>query len=580
MNLRPHRRAPTARVLLRAVVPVLPTTTLNEVFDLFTADPQRLAVAVVDGDAAVGLVNRKALVERFARPYARELFGRKPISAFMESAPLVVELDTDLDELSRLIVEGDMQPMYDGFILTDNGRYAGLGAGHDLMRVLTERKQEHLYELAHYDALTGLPNRLLLQDRLRQALAKARRDDRALALLFIDIDRFKFVNDTLGHAAGDELIRQVGQRLEAAVRESDTVARVGGDEFIVLACGIDNAQKADAVAQKLLGAFAPACMLDGHELVVSASIGIALFPADDDGGEAGELFKKADVALHKAKELGKGQYQFYSAEMNQASVERLKLENNLRRALDARELTLAFQPRIDLKTRRVTSVEALLRWKSRALGSVSPAQFIPVAEETGLIVPIGEWVLREACRQAKAWQAAGLPPLRVAVNLSARQFQRFDLIKTIEHVLADTGLAPHYLELELTESLAMQNARQTVATLSVLAAMGISIAIDDFGTGYSSLAYLKRFPVDSLKIDQSFIREIASGGDDAAITKAIIAMAHEIKLRVVAEGVETEAQQRFLERHHCDEMQGFLFSRPLPADELATLLAHRHAETA
>lgn len=580
MNLRPHRRAPTARVLLRAVVPVLPTTTLNEVFDLFTADPQRLAVAVVDGDAAVGLVNRKALVERFARPYARELFGRKPISAFMESAPLVVELDTDLDELSRLIVEGDMQPMYDGFILTDNGRYAGLGAGHDLMRVLTERKQEHLYELAHYDALTGLPNRLLLQDRLRQALAKARRDDRALALLFIDIDRFKFVNDTLGHAAGDELIRQVGQRLEAAVRESDTVARVGGDEFIVLACGIDNAQKADAVAQKLLDALAPACMLDGHELVVSASIGIALFPADDDGGEAGELFKKADAALHKAKELGKGQYQFYSAEMNQASVERLKLENNLRRALDARELTLAFQPRIDLKTRRVTSVEALLRWKSRALGSVSPAQFIPVAEETGLIVPIGEWVLREACRQAKAWQAAGLPPLRVAVNLSARQFQRFDLIKTIEHVLADTGLAPHYLELELTESLAMQNARQTVATLSVLAAMGISIAIDDFGTGYSSLAYLKRFPVDSLKIDQSFIREIASGGDDAAITKAIIAMAHEIKLRVVAEGVETEAQQRFLERHHCDEMQGFLFSRPLPADELATLLAHRHAETA
>ena len=580
MNPRSHRRAPTARVLLRAVAPVLPTTTLNEVFDLFTADPQRLAVAVVDGDAAVGLVNRKALVERFARPYARELFGRKPISAFMESAPLVVELDTDLDELSRLIVEGDMQPMYDGFILTDNGRYAGLGAGHDLMRVLTERKQEHLYELAHYDALTGLPNRLLLQDRLRQALAKARRDDRALALLFIDIDRFKFVNDTLGHAAGDELIRQVGQRLEAAVRESDTVARVGGDEFIVLACGIDNAQKADAVAQKLLDALAPACMLDGHELVVSASIGIALFPADDDGGEAGELFKKADAALHKAKELGKGQYQFYSAEMNQASVERLKLENNLRRALDARELTLAFQPRIDLKTRRVTSVEALLRWKSRALGSVSPAQFIPVAEETGLIVPIGEWVLREACRQAKAWQAAGLPPLRVAVNLSARQFQRFDLIKTIEHVLADTGLAPHYLELELTESLAMQNARQTVATLSVLAAMGISIAIDDFGTGYSSLAYLKRFPVDSLKIDQSFIREIASGGDDAAITKAIIAMAHEIKLRVVAEGVETEAQQRFLERHHCDEMQGFLFSRPLPADELATLLAHRHAETA
>lgn len=572
MNPRPHRRAPTARVL--------PATTLNEVFDLFTTDPQRLAVAVVDGDVPVGLVNRKALVERFARPYARELFGRKPISAFMESAPLVVELDTDLDELSRLIVEGDMQPMYDGFILTDNGRYAGLGAGHDLMRVLTERKQEHLYELAHYDALTGLPNRLLLQDRLRQALAKARRDDRALALLFIDIDRFKFVNDTLGHAAGDELIRQVGQRLGAAVRESDTVARVGGDEFIVLACGIDNAQKAGAVAQKLLDALAPACMLDGHELVVSASVGIALFPADDGGGEAGELFKKADAALHKAKELGKGQHQFYSAEMNQAGVERLKLENNLRRALAARELTLAFQPRIDLKTRRVTSVEALLRWKSRALGPVSPAQFIPVAEETGLIVPIGEWVLREACRQAKAWQAAGLPPLRVAVNLSARQFRRFDLIKTIEHVLADTDLAPHYLELELTESLAMQNARQTVATLSVIAAMGVSIAIDDFGTGYSSLAYLKRFPVDSLKIDQSFIRDIASGGDDAAITKAIIAMAHEIKLRVVAEGVETEAQQRFLERHHCDEMQGFLFSRPLPADELAMLLAHRHAETA
>jgi diguanylate cyclase (GGDEF)-like protein/PAS domain S-box-containing protein len=424
--------------------------------------------------------------------------------------------------------------------------------------------------LAHHDALTDLPNRFSFQTHLREALSRARRDGSVLALMFIDLDRFKIINDSLGHVVGDLALKAVAERLVGCVRPTDLVARLGGDEFVVVLDGVKSPQEAAKIADKLIAVLAKPFSLGGHQLSMSASIGISCFPQD--ASEADALLKNADAAMYRAKQLGRNACQLFCADMNANAVEQLVMTNSLRVAMSQQQFLLHYQPRMDLASRRVTGVEALVRWQHPELGLIAPAHFIPLAEETGLIGDLGEWVLRAACRQAKAWQGRGLPPLRVAVNLSARQFRQPDFARQVAAILAETGLDSSLLELEITESMVMQDLEKTRSILRELKALGIMIAIDDFGTGHSSLAYLKRFPVDYLKIDRSFVRDLPANHEDVAIAKAIIALGKSLDLCVIAEGVETPDQQSFLEQHGCDEAQGFLVSKPLAVRDMEAFL--------
>ncbi|QEL64215.1 diguanylate cyclase/phosphodiesterase with PAS/PAC sensor [Oryzomicrobium terrae] len=437
---------------------------------------------------------------------------------------------------------------------------------------ITERKaaEAQVRHMAEYDALTNLPNRVLLQDRLGQAIAAAQRGGGRMALIFIDLDRFKNINDSLGHAIGDQVLCQVGARLADTVRASDTVSRLGGDEFVVLLPELDAPNQAASVAEKLLVALSQPLQADGHELAVTPSIGIAVFP--EDGQDGSTLLKNADAAMYYAKDNGRNNFQFFTPEMNARVSERLALENNLRQAIARNELFLHYQPQFDLQTGELTGCEALVRWQHPELGLIPPSRFIPVAEDSGLILPLGHWVLREACRQAKAWQDAGLRPIPVAVNLSAVQFRQARLATMIADVLAESGLAPRWLELELTESMLMEDGERHTTALADLKALGVGLALDDFGTGYSSLSYLKRFDLDTLKIDRSFVQSLPDDSEDAALTTAIIGIARQFGLKTVAEGVETEAQRAFLAAQGCTLMQGFLLARPMAGAELAELL--------
>jgi diguanylate cyclase (GGDEF)-like protein/PAS domain S-box-containing protein len=439
-------------------------------------------------------------------------------------------------------------------------------------RDITERKlaEQRLRHLAHNDHLTGLPNRVHFIERLQRAMADADRNERLVGIVFLDLDRFKYINDSLGHEAGDLLLQEVAVRLSGAVRRGDTVARFSGDEFALVLADMAHVDDATHVAQKILDIFMQPFRIAGRELFLTASLGITLYPFDD--RDAAGLLRNADVAMYRAKELGRNGFQFYAAEMTAKASERLALENDLRAALDRGELLLHYQPIADCRTGRLLGVEALARWHHPRRGMVSPLQFIPLAEETGLIVPLGEWVLRTACTQAEAWRRLGYPWLTVAVNLSARQLQRQDLAAMVYGVLQATGLPPGCLVLELTESTIMQQADAAIATLRELKAMDIGLSVDDFGTGYSSLSYLKRLPIDTLKIDKSFVHDIPGDADDIAIAAAIITMAHSLGLKVVAEGVETAEQLAFLRAHRCDSMQGYYLSRPLPAEQFETLL--------
>lgn len=436
-------------------------------------------------------------------------------------------------------------------------------------------QQQQLDYMAHFDALTGLPNRGLLTDRTLQALAQAQRHQRRVAVLFIDLDNFKHVNDSLGHSLGDLLLKGAAQRMLGELREGDTLARLGGDEFVVLLPDIDEVQDAAIVAQKTLSTLEAPFDLQQHEVYVGASIGISIFPADADGLDA--LLANADTAMYHAKSLGKNNYQFFAAEMMRRTQEHLKRERLLRRALENNELRLYYQPQVEIGSRKIVGMEALLRWDSPELGLISPADFIPLAEDTGLIVPIGAWVLQVACAQAKSWLDTGLRT-RVAVNLSARQFQREALAETVMQALRQSGLPPDLLELEITESILMENVETAIATLKQLSQLGVRFSMDDFGTGYSSLSYLQRFPIDVLKIDQSFVRDIPGNANDAAIVSAIIAMASQLGLEIVAEGVETGEQLDFMQDRSCHCVQGYYFSRPIPPDDATKLLAQGWSE--
>jgi diguanylate cyclase (GGDEF)-like protein/PAS domain S-box-containing protein len=437
---------------------------------------------------------------------------------------------------------------------------------------VTELKtyQLELEHRANYDGLTGLANKNLLTDRLEHASTVAQRSGRRFGLLYLDLDRFKLVNESLGHNNGDSMLKCVAARLKAAVREADTVARLGGDEFAVLLHELDNPAAVSSIAQKILRTLEEPLDIGNQQVFSSASIGICIGP--DDGADADTLLKNADAAMYRAKGSGRNQLCFYTEDLNANALDRLRLDADLRHALATEAFELHYQPRVSLTTGAITSVEALIRWRQPGHGLVSPASFIPLAEETGLIVPMGAWVLRTACRQMRVWRDAGLRDLRVAVNLSPRQFRQPDLIRMIAGILDDEGLEAAYLELEITEGVAMHDPVNNQKVLEDLSGRGIALAIDDFGTGYSSLAYLKRFPIDYLKIDQSFVRGLPGDEDDENIVRSIIALAKTLKLTVIAEGVETEAQREFLRRYECDEMQGYLFSKPRPAAELSELL--------
>jgi diguanylate cyclase (GGDEF)-like protein/PAS domain S-box-containing protein len=423
--------------------------------------------------------------------------------------------------------------------------------------------------LAQHDFLTGLPNRML-NDRVSQAIALAPRHQKKVAVLFLDLDGFKYINDSLGHPTGDKLLQSIAKRLVNCVRRSDTVSRQGGDEFVVLLSEVERPEDPAIAARRLLQAVAEPHSIDQHDLHVTTSIGLSVYP--NDGLDAETLIKNADTAMYQAKENGRQGYQFFKPAMNIRAVERQSIEESLRRALERQEFALHYQPKINLSTGEIAGAEALLRWTHPVRGPVSPAQFIPVAEDCGLIQPIGNWVLREACQQARVWLEAGLPLETMAVNISAVQLRDENFLDRIFAILRDTALDPKFLELELTESVLMKHAESTESILKTLRSRGVQIAVDDFGTGYSSLSYLRKFPIDALKIDQSFVRQITTAPDETTIVTAMISMGRSLKLQVVAEGVETQAEMAFLQAHQCDQAQGYYFSRPVPAQQFARLL--------
>ena len=437
---------------------------------------------------------------------------------------------------------------------------------------VTESKlnQEKLEHLANHDVVTDLPNRLLMNDRLRQMMLSAQRSNGVVGVVLIDLDHFKLINDTFGHNRGDQLLQTVAQRMLSCVRETDTVARLGGDEFVLLLWGEGRGEAMSQVADRVLQAISRPWQIEERELSMSCSMGVSIFPRD--GRDVQTLLKNADTAMYKAKEMGRNNFQFYSPEMNSVIAERLEMQSALRAAVENEQFELLYQPKVDLMTGRIAGMEALLRVKDSDGALLLPQYFIRLAEESGLIVSIGEWVMREAFAFNKSLQMRGLPPMRIAINLSARQLQRYDLVRAVEQAVLASGLDAQYVELELTESMVMHDPESVIAMLQQLKKLGVQLSIDDFGTGYSSLSYLKRLPVSSLKIDQSFVRELEQEPNAAAIAKAVISLGHSLDMKVIAEGVETESQLSFLLENRCDVMQGFLFSRPLPSAEFIALL--------
>jgi diguanylate cyclase (GGDEF)-like protein/PAS domain S-box-containing protein len=497
--------------------------------------------------------------------------------AFLER---VNHLYSHPDERSRdefRLTDGKVFDRYSAPLVDSKRRYRGRIW---YFRDITGRRsaEEKLQFLAYYDALTRLPNRTLLQDRLAKALAGARRQKDKVALLFVDLDGFKTINDSLGHSVGDRILQEVAERLTTWAREQDTVARVGGDEFVIVLNGIKEVADAAVAAERIVNMMtAVGFVVEEHSLHVSCSIGVSIFP--EHGEDCETLIRNADVAMYSAKENGRNNFKFFLAAMNAQVAERLTLENSLRQALAREELFLVYQPQLDIASEKISGLEALIRWQHPKLGLVPPDKFIRIAENSGLIVPIGEWVLRTACSQAKKWQGEGLAPVTVAVNVSAVQFRQEGFCDLVRRVLRETGLEPQYLELELTESLLLANAGLMLSVMQELKSMGVGLAIDDFGTGYSSFSYLRQFRVNKFKIDRSFIRDVAVDPDDAAIAAAIISMARSLRLKVIAEGVENEAQMSFLRAHGCDEIQGYYFSKPLAVDKVGEKLRDECAET-
>ncbi len=576
--------------LIRPVPPAPVDTACHELLPRFHEEVALLSLPVVDAnERPVAIIDRHAFMEFFNRPFCKEIFGRRRLDQllggsrdaltgdFPIATPIVVDIATSIDDVARMIIDTDMRHMVNGIVITRDERYVGVVHGHDLLHEITQRKQSELFFLAHYDALTRIPNRMLFSDRLKQACREALRNGREVALLFIDVDRFKQINDSLGHRFGDALLREIAGLMLECARASDTVARLGGDEFAILMESIQAPEDAEALAQRLVEAMRQPFRVLDREINISISIGIAIFPRDD--SQVDILLSKADAAMYEVKVSGRNGFRKYSATTTSFSSERSALEAELRQALANDEFMLFYQPQLDLHTNRVVGVEALIRWNHARSGLLSPGSFIRLAEESGLIVPIGDWVLAEACRQHRVWQQLGLPLPRMAVNISPLQFRQPDFIQRVNRLLHETGVDPAFLEFELTESIVMHEAPLTLDMLSELRALGVHLSLDDFGTGFSSLGYLNRYPIERLKIDQSFIRNIDQMPINQSIVRSIVALAKSLSLQVVAEGVETAAEMAQVLACLCDEVQGYLVARPMNAAMLADWLLDR-AESA
>ncbi|MGZ4134850.1 MAG: sensor domain-containing protein, partial [Tumebacillaceae bacterium] len=508
------------------------------------------------GDSIFSFIHPEYRQQSVAR-YTKKLEERRKSGNTLETDLIVVLKDGTpfIGEVNSKLIEIDGEP-----------------ATLTMIKDVTARQEteNQLKRMAYYDALTGLPNRVLFKDTLSQGLAEMEKGSFDLAILFLDMDRFKYINDTFGHPFGDLMLKVIGGRLQECIGDRGMLARMGGDEFTILLENVNGAERMTQMAEDILAQFRDPIVIDDHELLLTPSIGIAVAPFD--GEDADSLMKHADAAMYRAKEHGGNRYEFYTSAISVDHYERILLENDLRRALERTEFVLHYQPKIDAITRRIVSMEALVRWQRPGYGMVSPGLFIPLAEETGLILALGEWVLREACRQNKEWQDMGFAPLRVAVNVSAKQFHQSNVVDMIHRVLEETGLDPEWLEIEITESTIMKNAEGVIATVQQLKRMGVHIAIDDFGTGYSSLGYLRRFHLNTLKVDRSFLLDVLEDSENTIIVSAIINLAHNLKLNVVAEGVETEEQLAFLIELGCDEVQGYLFSPPISAERFLGLL--------
>ncbi len=575
------QEAPTVQELLRPLAPVRDDELCETILARFLDDDALYALPVIDAEnKPLTLIDRKHYIEFFSKRYTREIFGRQNVlqllayEDYRNSKPIVVEDTCTVEDVAKIIIDAGMQHMVTGFIVTRDHGYAGVANGHDLLNIITQRKQAELYYLAHYDALTGIPNRVLLADRLEQACRDAERKGKLVALLYIDVDRFKQINDSLGHSAGDAVLRKVVDRLKTCARRADTVARLAGDEFVILMENLADAGDVEIVARRLVKLMREPIELHGHSLVATVSVGSAIFPTDDTAVSA--LLAKADAAMYDAKSKGRNGHRRYLPDTAMYNPAKMLLENDLRQAIERNELVLHFQPQVDLATQTIPGVEALVRWRHPARGLVPPGQFIAIAEESGLIVPLGEWVICEAFRQLKAWQAAGLQALRISVNISALQFHQRSFPAFLKAQLAEYGVDPGLIELELTESALMQNLDEVLQSLKEIKLLGFSLAIDDFGTGFSSLSYLRRFPIDRLKIDQSFVRDIERPPVNESIARAIVALANSLSLDIVAEGIENPLEKGVLAGMGCTEGQGYLFAKPLAADDFVQwLAAHR-----
>ena len=525
------------------------------------AEINRAGLALLETDDAAVIVDRP-LSRRIARRHrARAVVLARRV---MAGEPVVAQLDVLSLAGRQRHIEVRAAPLFDAL----GGVASAVIVARDISGAAAAESRAQF--LAHYDPLTGLPNRGLFRDRLLQAMAQARRSDTLLSVMFLDMDNFKDVNDTLGHAVGDQMLKGVAARITACTRATDTVARFGGDEFGVIQTGINSVGDAAELAERILQGIHAPMLIEGHALHPSMSIGVIIYPYEDQGAD--ELLRNADMAMYKAKREGRNRYQFYAADLNRVVQRRVVIERELRSALSRNQFRLYYQPQVSLQDGRVVGAEALLRWHHPERGEIGPEEFIPVAESAGLIMPIGEWVMAEACRQIAAWGRAGLPPLRVAINLSAAQFRHKNLLNDITAMLEEYAVDPALLEVELTESLIMHDVRNTIATLEHLRRLGVQISIDDFGTGYSSLSYLTRFPVHKIKLDKSFVAELHKA-DGAAIARTVVGLGHTLGLRVMAEGVEGPEQVAFLHQQGCHEAQGYYFSRPMPPGALQRLLA-------
>ncbi len=575
--------APTVKSIVNPVEPVFKNATCLNVLEHFMKNKSVNSLPVIGDDRKPELlIDRRVFMEFFARMYIRELFGRTEVGNLLQVKdyeghnPLIVEETTSMEDIANIIVSNGMHHMVTGIIVTRDGQYQGVAHGQDMLNVITRRKQAELFYLAHYDHLTGAPNRTLFVDRLNRALLDAQRNGNFVALLFVDVDRFKNINDSLGHSCGDAFLRILVNRLRMSARKSDTVARIGGDEFVILMYNnMNDTDSATLVAQRILDSMQAPVDVLGHSLVVTVSIGIAVYPQD--GKDISTVLAKADTAMYEAKNAGGNGFCVYSVSNGHFDPSRLSLEHDLREAIDNGGLLLHFQPQVDLASHRIRGVEALVRWPHPVRGMISPTEFIPIAEGCGLIVRLGEWVLREACRQLGEWNASGFPPVRMCINVSAVQFHREGFMTILKSALEDSGVDPTLIELEMTESLLMHNVDNVLETLKEIRELGVSLAIDDFGTGFSSLNYLRRFPINRLKIDQSFVRNIENTPANESITKAIIALAESLSLDIVAEGIEKISEQSVLEKLGCVEGQGYLFARPLSAADVSDLLRKNSA---